>query len=359
MFLCAEPLLIRLLRVLQVPTTSGDSGFLSCADTPSVLPPPVHFFFLSLSFFNFIYHFVSFCHLHSVDQKPRDNLMSWHFFLCVFNSLQTFALNSTSASAGAGVPVVLILFFFFSFFLDQLLSELDCKSSFPFQNWLDTETSQTISLCSDRSDASRFRQKTPPHALTSVPSQGLDFATNSAVFLTTPNGTWPRLHRRGFYSVLDTNIGSCFVLRLCCSHRCCTAKATTFFCRRIPSKPLMKPLSKCWLPSFIAAPGGQSSVVIRLGAPPDLPSPVQLTIFCVLLRACAYWRCTGVYMHFSLVAKYIFLQNLTDVFWEQTRQSYINKAPFTNQRCSIELPKPKWNACTLRVSVDACAFNFI
>lgn len=114
MFLCAEPLLIRLLRVLQVPTTSGDSGFLSCADTPSVLPPPVHFFFLSLSFFNFIYHFVSFCHLHSVDQKPRDNLMSWHFFLCVFNSLQTFALNSTSASAGAGVPVVLILFFFFS-----------------------------------------------------------------------------------------------------------------------------------------------------------------------------------------------------------------------------------------------------
>lgn len=114
--------------------------------------------------------------------------MSWHFFFFVFNSLQTFALNSTSTSAGAGIPVVLILFSFFFFW--PIIVRVRFQVFISISNWLDTETSQTISLC-DRSDASRFRQKTPPHALTSVPSQGLDFATNSAVFLTTPNGTWP------------------------------------------------------------------------------------------------------------------------------------------------------------------------
>lgn len=150
----------------------------------------------------------------------------------------------------------------------------------------------------------------------SVPSQGLDFATNSAVFLTTPTGTWPppstwllQCLRYQHWQLL------CAALVLLSS--LLHSEATTFFCHRIQSKPLMKPLSKCWLPSFVAAPGRQSPVMICLGAPSDLPSPVKLTIFCVLLRACAYWRCTGVYMHFSLVSKYIFLQNLTDEFWMQ------------------------------------------
>lgn len=202
----------------------------------------------------------------------------------MFNSLQTFALNSTSASAGAGIPVVLILFFFF--FLDQLWCELDSKSSFPFQTDLTPRRAKpsAFATAAMRPD---FHQKTPPHALTSVPSQGLDFDTNSAVFLTTPNGTWPppstwllQCLRYQHWQLLCAAL----VLLSTLLH----SKATTFFCHRIQSKPLMKPLSKCWLPSFIAAPGRQSSVVIRLGAPSDLPSPVELTIFCVLLRACAY-----------------------------------------------------------------------
>lgn len=62
-----------LFHIFQVPITSGDSGSLPCADMPSVLLRPIFF----------IYRFV-FNHSHSVDQKPRDNLMSWQwdFFFC-------------------------------------------------------------------------------------------------------------------------------------------------------------------------------------------------------------------------------------------------------------------------------------
>lgn len=57
-----------LFHIFQVPITSGDSGSLPCADIPSVLLRPIFF----------IYRFV-FNHSHSVDQKPRDNLMSWQW----------------------------------------------------------------------------------------------------------------------------------------------------------------------------------------------------------------------------------------------------------------------------------------
>lgn len=67
------------------------------------------------------------------------------------------------------------------------------------------------------------------------------------------------------------------------------------------------------------------------GDPTAAPSVTpKLTRFCMLLSACAYWRCTGVYMRFSLVSKCVFYQLQKAAIGAFTIGSkrYINNVPF-------------------------------
>lgn len=110
------------------------------------------------------------------------------------------------------------------------------------------------------------------------------------------NGTWPppspwRLQCLRFQH------GSCFVLHLCLSPG---STATASLCHCIQSQAASNALI-----NMLVAVGGRAPSRSVWGAfPPSVTS--KLTGFSMLLRACAYWRCTGVYMHFSLVSKCTF-----------------------------------------------------
>lgn len=198
-----------LFHVLQVPTTSGDSGSLPFPDKLSVLLRPLFFFFL------FIYHF-GFSHLHSVDQKPwgqSHELAVFCFNFVLFNTLQSHAQNATSGSPSAGTTThphpfcknsflvkfqVFFLFFFFPF------------------NWLDTKTSQTISLVSWCVPIHELLspKETPPRPLRPSRAACGPFHHKGWIQPWTlrissrlPTGL-ERLLQHGFYSVLDTNMAA-------------------------------------------------------------------------------------------------------------------------------------------------------
>lgn len=278
-------------HVLQVPTTSGDSGCPPCADTSP--PSCVCFLFFFMPFL----FYLSFCLQPFALCWPKASGLSLKlasvFFVFAFHSLQTFTWNPTSASAGAAIP---------SFFWPAVV-----RVRF-----------QTLYFC--------FKL-TPRRA--------------------EPSALWPRsvplLTRAGLHHKLDATSCERYAGRL---HR------------RVLDSPTRQLLSRLYQHAgfhlLLPSPRRQGD----LSGAPSFP---ELTRLCMLLRACAYWRWTAVYMRFSFgKLKCVFLPH----FYQSTCRGQwwpcsINKVPFffTQPRGFIALPK--WNACTWLVSVDVCAFIFI